>query len=348
MPAKAASLVVTALFASVAFAQAPGEQNLDRTLHFTHTETAQDVQEIATVIGAITEIHRLSTDTDQRAVALNGTASQIALAEWLFNELDRPAIRPAVVPPSPSPATGEYRVSETGDDVVRVFYLTNTATVQQLQEVATLVRSIAGIRRLFTYNAPRAVVLRGTSDQMALAAWLFSEMDQPKNRTSTPREYRLPGSGDDVVRVFSMTHTATVQDFQEVVTLVRSVTDIRQLFTYNTPREVAARATADRMALAAWLFNELDTPVNQRTPDQQVKNSARHEYRIAGGGEDVVRVFYLTHGETVQRLQEITVEVRSITAVRRLFTYNAPKAIAMRGTASQIAMADRLIQERDK
>jgi len=34
--------------------------------------------------------------------------------------------------------------------------------------------------------------------------------------------------------------------------------------------------------------------------------------------------------------------------IRRLFIYNALRAIALRGTAGQIALADRLIQERDK
>ena len=272
-------------------------------------------------------------------MTLRGTASQIELAEWLFHELEPPPNRPA---PQAGQAIREYRVS-AADDVVQVFYLINTATVQQLQEIATLVRSIADIRRLFTYNEPRAVVLRGTPDQIALAAWLFSELDQPKDRPAAARQthsYRVPGGGDDIVQVFSLNHAATVQDFQEVVTLVRSVTDIRRLFTYNAPREAAARGTADQIALAAWLFSELDQPKDQL--------SRTHEYRLPGGGEDVVRVFYLTHGETAQRLQEIAVEVRSITSVRRLFTYNAPRAMALRGTASQIAMADRLIQERDK
>jgi hypothetical protein len=59
-------------------------------------------------------------------------------------------------------------------------------------------------------------------------------------------------------------------------------------------------------------------------------------------------VFDLTNTETAQRLQEIATQVRSMTEVRRLFTYNAPKAVALRETASQIALADRLIKERDR
>jgi hypothetical protein len=61
-----------------------------------------------------------------------------------------------------------------------------------------------------------------------------------------------------------------------------------------------------------------------------------------------VRVFFLTRAESQQRLQEIATEVRSTTEVKRIFIYNAPRAMALRGTAAQIALADRLITERDR
>ncbi|MBI3681762.1 MAG: hypothetical protein HY235_15380 [Acidobacteria bacterium] len=260
MRAKAIQFLIAALLASVASGQPPAEVNLDRVFHFTHTETAQDLQEIATVIRAITDIRQASLDTAQKALALRGTASQIALAEWLFFELDWDP--QALAQQSQNSARHEYRLS--GDDVVRVFYLTHTATVQDLQEVATLVRAMTEVRRLFTYNAPRAVVLRGTASQIALAEWLFFELDKPADRQalaqrsqdSATHEYRL--SGDDVVRVFYLTHIATVQDLQRVATQVRAMTEVRRLFTYNAPRAVVLRGTASQIALADRLIKEQD------------------------------------------------------------------------------------------
>jgi hypothetical protein len=69
---------------------------------------------------------------------------------------------------------------------------------------------------------------------------------------------------------------------------------------------------------------------------------------MSGTAEDVVRVFYLPHSGTVQHFQEIATFVRSTTQIRRAFTYNAPRALTLRGTADQIAQANQLIQERDK
>jgi general secretion pathway protein D len=66
------------------------------------------------------------------------------------------------------------------DYVVKVFYIKNATTVQELTEIATTVRSVAEIRRSFTYNAQNAILIRGTTDQVALAEKLIQDLDKPK------------------------------------------------------------------------------------------------------------------------------------------------------------------------
>ena len=67
------------------------------------------------------------------------------------------------------------------DDVVKVFYVTNATSVQEFQEIANAVRTVAEIRRAFTYNAQKAMVVRGTVDQVALAEKLIHDLDKPKS-----------------------------------------------------------------------------------------------------------------------------------------------------------------------
>ena len=314
MLAKTGLFVITALFASA--------QSADRTFHFTHTDSADGRKEIAAVIGAMAEIRDVAPDP-QGTLTVRGSASQLGLAEWLFNELDQ------------RPSSGGHQYRLTGDDTVRVFYLPHTPTVQDFQEVAVLVRTIGDIRWVFTYNASRAVVVRGTAEQIALADWLFNEMDQPRPGAAG-HEYHLTGGGDDTVRVFYYTaHAATVQDFQEVAVLVRTIADIRRVFTYNAPRAVVARGTTEQIALAQWLLNQFN---------QQTTTPATYQYP-SGDVESVVRLTYLPRTESVADFQKMAVEIRTKTNIRRVFTYNAPRALALRGTVDQIAMADRLIQE---
>ncbi len=66
------------------------------------------------------------------------------------------------------------------DNVVKVFYLQNITSVQELNEIATSVRSVTEIRRLYTYNAQNAVIARGTVDQVALVEKLLGDLDKPK------------------------------------------------------------------------------------------------------------------------------------------------------------------------
>jgi general secretion pathway protein D len=66
------------------------------------------------------------------------------------------------------------------DYVVKVFYIKNATTVQELQEISVTVRSVTEIRRAFTYNALNAILLRGTADQIALAEKLIADLDKPK------------------------------------------------------------------------------------------------------------------------------------------------------------------------
>ncbi|HSR08139.1 MAG TPA: tetratricopeptide repeat protein [Bryobacteraceae bacterium] len=67
------------------------------------------------------------------------------------------------------------------DDVVKVFYVTNATSVQEFQEIATAIRTVAEIRRVFTYNAQRAIIVRDTVDKVALAEKLVHDLDKPKS-----------------------------------------------------------------------------------------------------------------------------------------------------------------------
>jgi len=67
------------------------------------------------------------------------------------------------------------------DNVVRVFYITNATSVQEFQEIATAIRTVAEIRRVFTFNAQKAMVVRGTVDAVALTEKLVHDLDKPKS-----------------------------------------------------------------------------------------------------------------------------------------------------------------------
>jgi general secretion pathway protein D len=66
------------------------------------------------------------------------------------------------------------------DQVMKVIYLKNISLPQELQELATDVRTICDIRKLYTWSGQMAVIIRAEADKVALAEKLIADMDKPK------------------------------------------------------------------------------------------------------------------------------------------------------------------------
>jgi hypothetical protein len=292
----------------------------DRTLHVVHIDDAQQIQEIATLIQAISGAHLV---TAGKELSANGSADQLALAGWLLNELDQPADHP------PSPR--EYRLEGGGQNVVRIFYLPFTSNTQELQEAVTLIRSLANIRYMFTVDAPKAMAMRGTADQCALAEWLVGELAKPADSDATP--YRMPDSEDDVAQVLRMPRTKTASELQEIAVAIRTIGRIPRLFTYNPGQAIAVRGSSDQISLAQWLAQQLDHP------------GISNEHQMSEGPENIVRVFYLPHTASVAEFQKKVHYVRTHVDTKWTCTCNTPRALVMRGTSAQIALAQQLVAE---
>jgi len=311
-------------------------QDASRVFHLHHIQTTQDLNEFATMVRTIADVRELSTDAAQKTMSVKGTASQIAIAEFLFTELDRQTV--------PDSEYHELRVSNA-DDVVHLFFLPHTASVKEFQEIVTAVRTVADIRRVFTYNSPRAVAVRGTGDQVALTDFLVRELDQPAEaKRADSRQYHMVDTSREAataVRVFYLPYTSTVQQFQEVATLVRTIGEIRRVFTYNGPKALIVRGTPDQVALAGWLVQELGKPVTAGTASQLYTYPDVHN-----DGENIVRVFYVAGAPSVAAFQQVATQIRTTTKIRRVFTYNTSMAMALRGTEAQLALAQQILQDR--
>jgi hypothetical protein len=204
--------------------------------------------EIATLVRSITNTVQVFTHIERRAAVLRGTSAEMALADWLFTEIDKHD------PDTPiqHSASPEYQATDgrNGENVVRVFYLGHAPTAQDFVEAATLIRSIADLRQVFQYNAIKAMAIRGTAGQVAMAEWLVNEIDRPAKDQISPAEYRVPDSHDDIVSVFYLARAKTPQELVTIATQIRTETKVQREFIYNTPRAVAVRGTSEQVARA--------------------------------------------------------------------------------------------------
>ena len=226
-----------------------GNDDTVRMFFLAHVSTSQQLQEIVTNLRAIIDIKRLFIYDTLHAVAMRGTGSQIAMATWLVNQLDQ-----AVGVPSPAP--NDYALS--GDDVTHVFNLSNPRVPMETQEMVTLIRSVADIQRIFTYNARKTIVVRTSPDRMALTAWLVKQLDRPAGTPSVTVQYTLPSGPDNIVGVFYLPNPSR-ESLNKAATQVRTTARVQHLFTYGTLGALAVRGTVGQVATAEKVIEEIRT-----------------------------------------------------------------------------------------
>jgi hypothetical protein len=316
------------LFSALGFGQEA------RLFYFTHNESAQEMNEVGTLLRTIGDIKELAVDVEKKSISMRGSAAQAALADWLFAEIDKPGNQMPLAQRAADTAVHEFPMPGNKDDLVRVFYLPRTETIQDFQEIATSVRTTGEVRRVFTYNSRRALVMRGTPGQMAFADFALTEMSQPASPPPPKREHLVDGSSNDVVRVFRLPYTKSIQEFQNAATLVRSIGEIRRVFTYNTGRAVTVRGTPEQIEIAEWLFGELG----------KTSDSSKREFWVGGRSSDVVRVFAL-NGAAVNSSQEAAARTRAVPQIRLTFTYDPSRLLVVRAPLDQIQQAEQMMKE---
>ncbi|HEY1493583.1 MAG TPA: hypothetical protein VGF49_03540 [Candidatus Solibacter sp.] len=67
------------------------------------------------------------------------------------------------------------------EQVTKIFYLSNVNTPQEVQEIINVVRSIVDLQRVMPYSTQFAIVVRGETDKVALAAKLINGLDKPRS-----------------------------------------------------------------------------------------------------------------------------------------------------------------------
>ena len=89
---------------------------------------------------------------------------------------------------------------------------------------------------------------------------------------------------DFVVKTFYITNASTVQEFQEISTAVRTITNITRVFTVNPQKALVVRGSADAVALAEKLVHDLDKP-KVRGGDRCDDHGGEHHAHAGSGGD---------------------------------------------------------------
>jgi hypothetical protein len=229
-----------------------------------------------------------------------------------------------------------------GQDLDRVFHLTNSTSAESLQDIVTTMRTVAQIQRVSADTNVAEITVKGTANQIALAEWLIPKLDVSPGSTPGPQSYRIAGDNDDVVELFELTNASTMQTIQEVLTTLRTVADIGKVYQVSGPRIIMLRGNSSQIALAEFLIPLVDQPVQPR------QNPTVHAFQMTGVPNEIAIVYGLAHAEKNLDLQQILTSLRTVLDIQKIYQVSAPRYLVMHDNANTIQMAEWLIRKLDK
>ncbi len=253
------TLVALILFAGIAGAQTavtPPLPTQSTVVRLTNAPSEKALKEVATLLRTVTGSPYLSSNVAQSTIAVTGTPEQLALAEWLSKQVDKPAGWRPSDSEYGNPAAREYKLPSAPDELARVFYLRNTAAPQAVQEILTVLRVVADVQKLFFRSEPKMIAYRADPSYANLVEWLLPKLDSPSGDLSNTFKMPTPArdGSDDVFQVFYLKPPVALDEFQRLITALRTEVYIQKTFGTLSPPVLVVRGSPAQLSESAQLI----------------------------------------------------------------------------------------------
>jgi hypothetical protein len=227
----------------------------------------------------------------------------------------------------------------------KTFYFTPPVTLPEMTAMATTIRTVVDLRDVSIDKVRQALVTQGPVEKSVAAEWVFHHLDGPGGQ-SAPAEYKMFGDKGEVIAVIPVAPSGTLADLTAVTTAVRTVADIQRLFPYEWREAMVARDTAERIAAAEWIAQQV-SPSDGQAPTGDSAPYPMAPQRPDWDPEEI-RVFRMDPKSTDADLTSMVTAIRTVADLQRLFPFSTGKALIARGSQAKVAVAEWLVHERAK
>jgi hypothetical protein len=141
----------------------------------------------------------------------------------------------------------------------KTFYLPETANPADMNAMAIIMRTIAGVPNVSVDKKNSALRVRGPAENLAAAEWLFEQLYRPgsASRSGATAKYQKFVEKSAVIAISWMPPDAAEQAITSLTTAIRTVADVQRMFPHLGQKAIAARATSEAIAEADWIVKHL-------------------------------------------------------------------------------------------
>ncbi|HXJ39724.1 MAG TPA: hypothetical protein VNH18_10630 [Bryobacteraceae bacterium] len=214
----------------------------DRTVRISNPPNEQGFQQLATVVRTVGQIRNVAVDPSKATFTFEGDPGELATCEWLLRSMDKPRGWTPSVQDVSNPASREFRPASGGDDLIRIWYLRSAGSPRDVQEILTILRTVADVRMVMNFGPELGLALRGNAATMDMADWLLSKIDVSAGEG--PGEvYIGKGAPEDMAQVLYLNPARTPQELQNLIGTVRTTGHVNKVFSRTSPPMIAVRGT---------------------------------------------------------------------------------------------------------
>ena len=270
------------------------------------------------------QLRESSPDLATATLALSGFTEDVAFAEWVLPQIDKTTADGAL---------HEYKLPS--GEVARVVFVENAAQPQEMQELLTILRTVAYVQKVSIISSNHALVIRAPEWQILFSQWIIDQLNLPAGQKPdmTPREFTVGGPDyrglGHGARLNFLANVPKPQQQQELITVLRTVGEVQKVFSYRSRNALVLRAGDTDLERAEWLIQQLDSPAGR---------AAGTGTFTAPAGDDVTRIFSVPNANP-QWLQGALRSMRTELNIRKTFSISSPGTLVVRDTADQVAAA---------
>ena len=234
----------------------------------------------------------------------------------------------------------------------RAFQFTKITDAQQMADVSKAIAAVGGFAAPAVDAEKRTLTAVGTAAQLTYAEWALAQLDvdplaHPVH--AVIGDHLLGGDPKDLVRIFRIANAANIQQFQEIGTIIRSLTEVKYLYSSWPTGSILVRGDSARLDLGQWIVERLDHPVAEIDYN-------RHDYDLPAPlpgsrpGENLTRItaFRVANSTSTTEFLEIVTALRSIGEFRYVMSHGASGSFFIRSTAADADVASWLLQQVDR